>query len=115
MGAAKRIESAIRNEIPELYVLGNPPASVVAFGSKVASVNVHEVGDAMSSRGWHLNALINPGGLHIACTVRQILRSLSLFIIFTSLFYFIPIWALPVLPEIILAVHTVQRPDERVC
>ncbi|KAG8788586.1 hypothetical protein FRC20_008180 [Serendipita sp. 405] len=68
MGCAKRIMAAIRSEIPELYVLGNPPASVVAFGSASPNVNVHAVGDAMSSRGWHLNALVNPPGLHIACT-----------------------------------------------
>ncbi|KAG8838417.1 hypothetical protein FRC18_004697 [Serendipita sp. 400] len=69
MGCAKRIMAAIRSEIPELYVLGNPPASVVAFGSASPNVNVHAVGDAMSSKGWHLNALVNPPGLHIACTV----------------------------------------------
>ncbi|KAG8821002.1 hypothetical protein FRC17_009949 [Serendipita sp. 399] len=68
MGCAKRVMAAIRSEIPELYVLGNPPASVVAFGSASPKVNIHAVGDAMSSRGWHLNALANPPGLHIACT-----------------------------------------------
>ncbi|PVG02577.1 putative sphingosine-1-phosphate lyase [Serendipita vermifera] len=68
VGAAKRIEHAIRREIPELYVMGNPLASVIAFGSATSAVNVHAVGDAMSSRGWHLNALANPAGLHIACT-----------------------------------------------
>ncbi|CAG7854627.1 Sphingosine-1-phosphate lyase Short=S1PL; Short=SP-lyase; Short=ySPL; AltName: Full=Bestowed of sphingosine tolerance 1; AltName: Full=Sphingosine-1-phosphate aldolase [Serendipita indica DSM 11827] len=68
MGAAKRIERAVRTEIPELYVLGTPPASVVAFGSATADVNIHAVGDAMSARGWHLNALVNPPGLHIAVT-----------------------------------------------
>jgi sphinganine-1-phosphate aldolase len=72
VGAAKRIESAIHSEIPELYILGEPLASVVAFGSANDSVNVHAVGDAMATRGWHLNALTNPPGLHIACTVRFI-------------------------------------------
>jgi sphinganine-1-phosphate aldolase len=69
VGAAKRIERAIRHEIPELYVMGNPLASVIAFGSTTSTVNIHAVGDAMSSRGWHLNALSSPAGLHIACTV----------------------------------------------
>jgi len=69
VGAAKKIEAAIRDEIPELYVLGEPPASVIAFGSVAGSgVNVHEVGDGMSKRGWHLNALTGPPAVHIACT-----------------------------------------------
>jgi sphinganine-1-phosphate aldolase len=51
-------------------VLGQPPASVVAFGSNVpASVNALRVGDAMSERGWHLNGLSDPPAVHIACTV----------------------------------------------
>ncbi|KZS98485.1 PLP-dependent transferase, partial [Sistotremastrum niveocremeum HHB9708] len=68
VGAAKSIENSIRTEIPELYVLGNPMASVVAFGSKDASLNILEVGDKMSKKGWHLNALSNPSAVHIACT-----------------------------------------------
>lgn len=68
VGAAKQVEAAIREEIPELYIFGNPMASVVAFGSKSPDVNVHAVGDNMSTRGWHLNAITNPPGVHIACT-----------------------------------------------
>ncbi|KAA1471831.1 PLP-dependent transferase [Dentipellis sp. KUC8613] len=68
VGAAKRIERAIKDEIPELYVLGSPPASVVAFGSRVPELNVLEIGDAMAKKGWHLNAIQNPAAVHIACT-----------------------------------------------
>jgi len=68
VGASKRIEAAVRKEIPELSVMGSPLASVVAFKSVDAAVNIHAVGDAMSARGWHLNALADPPGLHIACT-----------------------------------------------
>ncbi|KAL0956770.1 hypothetical protein HGRIS_002890 [Hohenbuehelia grisea] len=64
----RSIANAIRTSIPELYVLGSPPASVVAFASKHPLVNIAEVGDAMSRRGWHLNQLQNPPALHIACT-----------------------------------------------
>lgn len=70
VGAAKSIAQMIKKEIPELYVLGNPPASVVAFASKHPTVKAHEVGDRMSKRGWHLNAIVNPDAVHIACTVR---------------------------------------------
>ncbi|KAG8956193.1 hypothetical protein FRC04_004269 [Tulasnella sp. 424] len=65
---AKTIEAGIREEIPELYVLGEPVASCVAFASNTPSVNVLEVGDIMSTKGWHLNGLSNPAAVHIACT-----------------------------------------------
>ncbi|KAJ7187901.1 pyridoxal phosphate-dependent transferase [Mycena filopes] len=64
----RKIADSIVADIPELYILGSPPASVVAFGSKHPKVNVLEVGDKMSKRGWHLNALSNPPAVHIACT-----------------------------------------------
>ncbi|CAE6430482.1 unnamed protein product [Rhizoctonia solani] len=68
----KKIESAIRENIPELRVLGKPVASVVAFAAAETpegkNLNVLEVGDTMSHRGWHLNALSNPASVHIACT-----------------------------------------------
>jgi len=65
---ARTIARAIRQEIPELYVLGEPPASVVAFGSKHPQVEALAVGDKMSERGWHLNGLSGPAAVHIACT-----------------------------------------------
>jgi len=68
VGAAKSIAQLIKKEIPELYVLGNPPASVVAFSSKHPKVSAHEVGDRMNKRGWHLNAIVNPDAVHIAVT-----------------------------------------------
>ncbi|KAI0373968.1 PLP-dependent transferase [Pilatotrama ljubarskyi] len=69
VGAAQTIAHRIRTEIPELRVLGNPPASVVAFAAAHGSdLNALEVGDAMSKKGWHLNALSNPAAVHIAVT-----------------------------------------------
>lgn len=66
VACCKAIQQGIREQIPELYIIGNPPASVFAFGSKV--VNPLAVGDAMSRRGWHLNALGDGTGVHLACT-----------------------------------------------
>lgn len=69
VGAAKKLEANIRTEIPELEVLGKPLCSVVAFTHKKGSgVNIYELGDYLSSKGWHLNALQNPAALHIAFT-----------------------------------------------
>lgn len=51
----------------DLYVLGDPQVAVVAFGSH--SLNVYSIGDGMSKKGWHLNALSNPPALHLAVTM----------------------------------------------
>ncbi|KAF9446347.1 PLP-dependent transferase [Macrolepiota fuliginosa MF-IS2] len=77
--AARRIADGIRTSIPELYVVGDPPASVVAFASKHPNVDVMEVGDSMGKRGWHLNALLDPKAVHIACT-RLTLQAVDQFI-----------------------------------
>jgi sphinganine-1-phosphate aldolase len=47
-------------EIPELFIIGRPDMTIVAFGSNV--VDIFEVNDVMSSKGWHLNALQRPNG-----------------------------------------------------
>ena len=70
VGAAKEISTRIEREIPELRVLGRPLVSVVAFASAAPnSVSIYDVGDHMSSKGWHMNGL---GGdtpaIHIAVT-----------------------------------------------
>lgn len=98
VGAAKRLEKAIREEIPELEVLGKPLVSVVAFKErKGMDVNIYQLGDYLGSKGWHckfglklcgisviviwvcwrkmltllcpaVTALQFPPALHIACT-----------------------------------------------
>ncbi len=69
VGCCKAIQRGLREQVPEVYIIGNPPASVFAFGSK--SVNPLAIGDAMSRRGWHLNALGDGTGVHLACTVSK--------------------------------------------
>ena len=54
----------------DFFVLGEPKVSVVAFGSK--TLNIYAIGDGMSKRGWHLNALSEPAALHMAFTVSQL-------------------------------------------
>lgn len=46
--------------------MGDPQLSVVAIKSD--TVNIYGIGDKMSKRGWHLNALSRPPGLHMAFT-----------------------------------------------
>ncbi|KAJ9121418.1 hypothetical protein QFC24_004756 [Naganishia onofrii] len=70
ISAARRLKTALHQDpilAADLYVLGDPMVSVVAFGSN--SVNIYAVGDAMGKKGWHLNALANPSALHLAVTI----------------------------------------------
>ena len=70
VGAAKKIEYAIQGNVvicDDLSVLGKPLVSVVAFTSK--SLNIYDIADAMSGKGWHLNALQNPPAIHVAVTL----------------------------------------------
>jgi len=71
VGAAKKIERGIRENLsPDLHIMGTPITSVVAFSSK--TLNIYEVGDRMTHRGWELNGLQKPPALHIACTMLTI-------------------------------------------
>ena len=50
----------------EIYLMAEPQVSVVAFDSK--EFNILRMLDEMSERGWHLNAIQNPTGIHLAVT-----------------------------------------------
>jgi sphinganine-1-phosphate aldolase len=70
VGCAKKIEDAIRTEDglkEDLRIIGKPLVSVIAFTS--STIDIYGVADSMSTKGWHLNALQNPPGIHIAVTL----------------------------------------------
>lgn len=72
VGATKKFESVIREHpfvSKHLGVLGDPMVSVVAFTSTDVAINIYDVADALSSKGWHLNALQSPPSLHCAFTI----------------------------------------------
>ena len=73
VGAKSKIETTIR-ESPslreELSVMGKPLVSVVAFTSK--TLNIYDIVDAMTAKGWHLNALQNPPAVHVAVTLPMV-------------------------------------------
>lgn len=66
VSAARKFRKAVDEEIPELFVMGDPKASVIAFGSD--EVNIYDLSDAMSKKGWHLSTLQNPPAAHVAFT-----------------------------------------------
>lgn len=52
-----------------LAVMGNPMSSVLAFESVDKAIDIYDIADQMSAKGWHLNSIQNPPGLHVAVTV----------------------------------------------
>lgn len=72
VSAAKKFENAIREDpvlSRELKVIGAPMVSVVAFATATADMDIYDIADAMSAKGWHLNALQSPPAMHVAFTV----------------------------------------------
>ncbi|KAK6583097.1 hypothetical protein PZA11_004173 [Diplocarpon coronariae] len=70
VGATKKIADAIEHNPTlnsDLEVLGHPLVSVVAFNSK--TLDVYDIADAMSAKGWHLNSLQSPPAIHVAVTL----------------------------------------------
>lgn len=67
IGAARHFKDEIRKRFPlDFEIMGDPQLSVVAIKSD--TVNIYGIGDRMGKRGWHLNALSRPAGLHMAFT-----------------------------------------------
>ena len=60
--AAEKLIEGI-NAIPQLYVLGNPSATVFAFGSD--EINIYELSARMATLGWHIEAQQLPPSLHM--------------------------------------------------
>ena len=72
VGAAKKFETTIKEHpvlSQNIEVVGDPMVSVVAFQSKNGGVDIYDVADDLSSKGWHLNALQSPAAIHVAFTI----------------------------------------------
>lgn len=70
VGATKKVIEAITDNPSlntDLHVLGKPLVSVVSFTSK--TLDIYDIADAMSAKGWHLNSLQNPPAIHVAVTL----------------------------------------------
>ncbi|PWY87261.1 sphinganine-1-phosphate aldolase Bst1 [Aspergillus sclerotioniger CBS 115572] len=72
MGAAKKFEASIKEHpvlSKNLGIVGKPMVSVVAFDSTNEAIDVYDIADNLSAKGWHLNALQTPPAIHVAFTV----------------------------------------------
>jgi glutamate/tyrosine decarboxylase-like PLP-dependent enzyme len=58
--------------MPELKVLGEPTGPLLAYGSTTPDVNIFAVGDQMDARGWQVNRLQFPDGLHAMVTASHL-------------------------------------------
>ena len=65
LDTARRLVDGI-NAIPGLFVFGDPVGSVFGFGSD--EIDVFALSEAMEARGWHLDRLQRPSGLHMMIT-----------------------------------------------
>ncbi|KAH7319655.1 glutamate decarboxylase/PLP-dependent protein [Stachybotrys elegans] len=73
VGTTKQIMHAIKSTPVlggELEILGKPLVSVVAFSAR--NLDIYDIADGMSSKGWHLNALQNPPAIHVAVTMPMV-------------------------------------------
>ena len=70
VGATKKLADRMRQApslAAELEIMGRPLVSVVAFRAR--NLDIYDIADGMSARGWHLNALQNPPAMHVAVTL----------------------------------------------
>ncbi len=69
--AAKEFAEGVE-AIEGLELAGQPVMTVVAFKAvKPRALNIYAVNDALSARGWHLNALQLPPALHMCFTAQH--------------------------------------------
>lgn len=69
--AFERIKAGVE-AIPELRVLGEPRGPLLGYGSRDPDVAIYAVGDQMDARGWQVNRLQFPEGLHAMVTAKHL-------------------------------------------
>ncbi|MFX0000343.1 MAG: pyridoxal phosphate-dependent decarboxylase family protein [Candidatus Hodarchaeota archaeon] len=62
MNASKKLIEGI-NQIPELYIIGEPVMSVFSFTSD--KIDIYHLGDLLDKKGWHLDRIQFPNALHM--------------------------------------------------
>jgi glutamate/tyrosine decarboxylase-like PLP-dependent enzyme len=65
MQAVTRLKEGV-NAIQGVKILGNPPMSILALGPD--RLDVYEIGDELTLRGWHLDRQQSPPSLHLTVT-----------------------------------------------
>jgi len=68
--AAEALKDGIAR-IDGLRLLGRPQGPLLAYGSSDRAVNIFAVADQMEKRGWNVNRVQNPDGIHAMVTARH--------------------------------------------
>ncbi len=58
--------------MPELRVFGDPKGPLLGYGSRDPALDIYAVGDRMDARGWQINRLQFPEGLHAMVTAKHL-------------------------------------------
>jgi len=66
LDAARKVQQAVRN-IEGLAVTGDPLLPVFSIHS-TGKVDIYQLGDALSAKGWHLDRQLQPPSLHLSVT-----------------------------------------------
>jgi len=69
--AFDRIRAGVE-AMPELRVLGEPSGPLLAYGSRDPALAIYAVGDRMDARGWNINRVQFPEGLHAMVTAQHL-------------------------------------------
>ncbi|MCS7297160.1 MAG: aspartate aminotransferase family protein [Bacteroidia bacterium] len=64
--ATQAIRTAIK-EIPELYIVGEPNATILALAAH-PPLDIYRIGDGLAQRGWFLDRQQHPASLHLTVT-----------------------------------------------
>lgn len=64
MNAVNRIKEGVAG-IEGLEIIGDPQASLLSYRSTNPQLNIFAVGDVMQQKGWHVDRLQRPDGLHV--------------------------------------------------
>ncbi|MBT3175464.1 MAG: aspartate aminotransferase family protein [Desulfobacula sp.] len=56
------------NDLQDLKVMGKPQMSVFAYASTNPKIDIFAIGDVMEEKGWHIDRLQRPEGLHAMVT-----------------------------------------------
>lgn len=72
INATRKFEAAIREHpviSAHMEVIGSPIVSVIAYRSKNGAIDIYDIADDLSAKGWHLSALQSPPAMHCAFTI----------------------------------------------
>lgn len=68
--AADRLRAGLAR-IPGLVVLGEPDATIVAWGAAPGGPDVYAVADRLEARGWSVDRMQHPAAVHLTCTANH--------------------------------------------